>query len=151
MKPVWEIINTYTLERWQAASVVRVAIRRRRGVGRRESLQGVVPTLTKKPGGKVSSRQEPQKLLKKINRVSWFDKCNRKFDDSGDDVINIFLFSSIVEIWLRRLYCVYIALKSKFNSSLRLYIQVLVRFWITPSLFLYLRHEYNSKLWADLW
>lgn len=27
-------------------------------------------------------------VVKKINWVSWFDKCNRKFDDSGDDVIN---------------------------------------------------------------
>lgn len=38
--------------------------------------QGILP-----PGA-------PEVAKKKINRVSWFDKCNRKFDDSGDDVIN---------------------------------------------------------------
>lgn len=38
--------------------------------------QGILP-----PGA-------PEFAKKKINRVSWFDKCNRKFDDSGDDVIN---------------------------------------------------------------
>lgn len=51
------------------------------------------------PGGSTHADQKtgrqgilqpgaPELAKKKSIKLSWFDKCNRKFDDSGDDVNN---------------------------------------------------------------